>query len=77
MHNVFEDKITYAAILLQFGFKNAFQMVFVGWNVNDKVSIEIDGKPVTVQIGMNLTIVGSKELPQDGGGGPGPSEEVA
>lgn len=34
----------------------------LGWNINDKVTIEIDGTPVTVQIGMNLTIVGSKEL---------------
>jgi hypothetical protein len=40
----------------------------LGWNVNDKVTVEIGGTPVTVQIGMNLTIVGSKELPQDGGG---------
>lgn len=37
----------------------------LGWNINDKVTIEIGGKPVTVQIGMNLTIVGSKELPHD------------
>lgn len=37
----------------------------LGWYLNEKVSIEIDGVPVTVQIGMNLTIVGSKELPQD------------
>jgi hypothetical protein len=37
----------------------------LGWNVNDKVVVEIDGVPVSVQIGMNLTIVGSKELPQD------------
>ena len=40
----------------------------LGWNVNDKVPIDIGGKTVTVQIGLNLTIVGSKELPQDGGG---------
>jgi hypothetical protein len=37
----------------------------LGWNVNDKTTIEIDGKPVSVQIGLNLTIVGSKDLPQD------------
>jgi hypothetical protein len=47
----------------------------LGWNVNDKVTIEIDGKPVTVQIGMNLTIVGSKELPHESGAGS--SGEVA
>ena len=37
----------------------------LGWNVNEKTTVEIDGKPVSVQIGMNMTIVGSKELPQD------------
>lgn len=35
----------------------------LGWYLNDKLVIEIDGKAVTVQIGLNLTIVGSKELP--------------
>ena len=37
----------------------------LGWYLNGKTSIEIGGKPVSVQIGMNLTIVGSKELPRD------------
>jgi hypothetical protein len=36
----------------------------LGWNINAKTTIEIDGKPVAVQIGMNLTIIGSKELPK-------------
>ena len=36
----------------------------LGWYLNGKTSIEIGGTPVSVQIGMNLTIVGSKELPQ-------------
>ena len=38
----------------------------LGWYLNGKTTIEIDGKPVAVQIGLNLTIVGSKELPKDG-----------
>jgi hypothetical protein len=38
----------------------------LGWYLNGKTSIEVDGKLVPVQIGLNLTIVGSKELPQDG-----------
>ena len=38
----------------------------LGWYLNTKTTIEVDGKPVIVQIGLNLTIVGSKELP----GGP-------
>jgi hypothetical protein len=37
----------------------------LGWYLNSKTMIEIDGVPVSVQIGMNLTIVGSKELPKD------------
>ena len=38
----------------------------LGWYLNGKTVIEIDGVAVSVQIGMNLTIVGSKELPQSG-----------
>jgi hypothetical protein len=38
----------------------------LGWYLNGKVNIEVDGVPVSVQIGLSLTIVGSKELP----GGP-------
>ena len=37
----------------------------LGWYLNGKTTIEIGGVPVSVQIGMNLTIVGSKELPRD------------
>ena len=32
-----------------------------GWYMNGKTLVSIDGKPVSVQIGMNLTVVGSKE----------------
>jgi hypothetical protein len=39
----------------------------LGWNVNGKTTVQIDGKTVAVQVGLNLTIVGSKELPKDGG----------
>jgi hypothetical protein len=46
----------------------------LGWYLNSKVSIEVDGVRVPVQVGMNLTIVGSKELPQDA---PAPVPEVA
>jgi hypothetical protein len=35
----------------------------LGWYLNGKTSIKIGDKTVSVQIGMNLTIVGSKELP--------------
>ncbi len=39
----------------------------LGWNINDKITLDIGGKLVTVQIGMNLTVVGSKDLPKDAG----------
>jgi hypothetical protein len=32
-----------------------------GWYVNGKSSLTVDGKPVAVQVGMNLIVVGSKE----------------
>jgi hypothetical protein len=36
----------------------------LGWNLNDKLTVEIGGKRVTCQVGLNLTLVNSKELPQ-------------
>lgn len=35
----------------------------LGWYLSGKTTIKIGDKPVTVQVGMNMTIVGSKELP--------------
>jgi len=32
-----------------------------GWNINAKTTINVDGKALSVQIGMNMTVVGSKE----------------
>ena len=32
-----------------------------GWYLNGKTVIDVGGTPVTVQIGMNVTAVGSKE----------------
>jgi hypothetical protein len=37
----------------------------LGWYLNGKTTVEINGTPVSVQIGLNMTIVGSKELPKD------------
>lgn len=37
----------------------------LGWYLNGKMTIKIGDTPVTVQIGMNMTIVGSKDLPKD------------
>ena len=44
----------------------------LGWYLNGKTIIEIDGKPVQVQLGLSLTIIGSKELPQDAPATPAP-----
>ena len=51
----------------------------LGWYLNGKTTIDVGGTPVSVQIGMNLTVVGSKDLPQDQGsdGAAKPVEEVA
>jgi hypothetical protein len=35
----------------------------LGWYLNGKQQIDVGGTAVTVQIGLNLTIVGSKDLP--------------
>jgi hypothetical protein len=39
----------------------------LGWYLNGKTMVEVDGLPVAVQIGLNLTVVGSKELAKEGG----------
>lgn len=36
----------------------------LGWYFSGKVTIEVDGVRLQVQAGLNLTIVGSKELPR-------------
>ena len=43
----------------------------LGWYLNGKTDIDVNGTMVTVQIGMNLTIVGSKELPPKEGAASG------
>lgn len=37
----------------------------LGWNVNDKMTVMIGDTAVTLQVGMNLTVVGSKDLPAE------------
>jgi hypothetical protein len=36
----------------------------LGWNTNEKLTLQVGDRKVTVQVGLNLTIVGSKELPR-------------
>ncbi len=37
----------------------------LGWYLNGKTTVDVNGTLVSVQIGMNMTIVGSKELPKE------------
>lgn len=36
----------------------------LGWHLTGKTNLKVGKKSVSIQIGMNLTIVGSKELPK-------------
>ena len=37
----------------------------LGWYLTGKTNLKVGEKSVSVQVGMNLTIVGSKELPRE------------
>jgi hypothetical protein len=37
----------------------------LGWNISAKTVLEVNGEPQRVQIGLNLTTVGRKELPKE------------
>jgi hypothetical protein len=37
----------------------------LGWNISNKMTLQIGDKAVSVQVGLNLTIIGSKDLPKD------------
>ncbi len=39
-----------------------------GWYFNGKAPVGVGGKNVTVQVGLNLIVVGSKDLPKAGEG---------
>lgn len=41
--------------------KREFSTGSFGWYLNGKTTITVDGKPLNVQVGVNLTVVGSKE----------------
>ncbi len=36
-----------------------------GWYLNTKSPVTIDGKVCQIQVGMNLIVVGSKDLPKE------------
>jgi hypothetical protein len=44
--------------------KREFSTGSFGWYYNGKTTITVDGKPLSVQVGLNLTVVGSKEAPR-------------
>ena len=41
--------------------KREFSTGSFGWYYNGKVNITVDGKSLSIQVGLNLTVVGSKE----------------
>jgi hypothetical protein len=41
--------------------KREFSTGSFGWYFNGKINIMVDGKPLSIQVGLNLTVVGSKE----------------
>jgi hypothetical protein len=41
--------------------KKEFSTGSFGWYYNGKINVTVDGKPLSVQVGLNLTVVGSKE----------------
>ncbi len=41
-----------------------FESGSLGWNATTKITVVIDGVPCQVQVGLNMTIVGSKDLPK-------------
>lgn len=49
----------------QVAMSRTFESGSMGWYAGDKFTIEIGGVPVKVQVGLNLTVVGSKELPRE------------
>jgi len=50
----------------------------LGWYLNEKITLKVGETDVTVQLGLNFTIVGSKELPMDQPpAAPAPAPEAA
>ncbi len=41
--------------------KREFSTGSFGWYLTGKTVVTVDGKPLSVQVGLNLTVVGSKE----------------
>lgn len=39
----------------------------LGWGANEKITLQVGDEVVRVQLGLNLTVIGSKTLPESGG----------
>jgi hypothetical protein len=46
--------------------KREFSTGSFGWYYNGKINISVDGKSLSVQVGLNLTVVGSKDAGKEG-----------
>ena len=53
--------VTVAGMTLQ-GTPKQFSTGSMGWNINAKINVRINGVVVPCQVGMNITAIGSKEL---------------
>src|SRR5687767_8854982 len=47
--------------------KREFSTGSFGWSYHGKSDVTVDGKPLSVQVGLNLTVVGSKEAERGAG----------
>jgi hypothetical protein len=45
--------------------KREFSTGSFGWYYNGKINISVDGKSLSVQVGLNLTVVGSKDASKE------------
>jgi hypothetical protein len=52
------------AIAPQAAVLREFSSGSLGWYAGEKITLMIDGMPVKCQVGVNITIVGSKDLPK-------------
>ncbi len=43
-----------------------FSTLSLGWNASDKATVPVGPVPVKVQIGVNVTVIGSKEIKREG-----------
>jgi hypothetical protein len=42
-----------------------FESGSMGYNLSDKATFTMEGRDVRMQLGMNITVIGSKDLPKE------------